>query len=218
MILVCFLILKRGFKLRDLGVLGVLGILGWETKPAIVFLFPAVGAILLGGLGGLGILGISVAAFIFRWNIPYMPAGGVSDISLIDYLKFRLPKLAFEMWPWFWGVFKWLGVTLPAIVMKIITRAAIICGIGLLLTRLKNKYVRASILFVFTYILYLFLWDWRLMQSMGYSQGLQGRYLFPVIVPIMVILLGGLGRFGWLLIPGMILLNGFSLWFINSLY
>lgn len=223
MILICFLILKRGLRLRDLGILGLLGFLGWETKPAIIFLFPAVITMIFPKFFLLT-LGLPAAAFIFRWNIPFMPGGNVSDISLIDYLKFRLPKLAFEMWPWFWGVFKWLGVTLPAIVMKIITRVAILSGIGLIIRGFKGikgfegKAFVYSILVFSSYILYLFLWDWRLMQSMGYSQGLQGRYLFPVIVPIMIILLGGLGRFGFLAAAGMILLNGFSLWFINSLY
>lgn len=217
MILVCFLIIKNKIKLRYLCFLGILSYLGWQTKPSIIFLVPAVLTVLTPKLFFLT-LGLPAAAFIFRWNIPFMPGGNVSDISLIDYLKFRLPKLAFEMWPWFWGVFKWLGVTLPSLIMKVITRIAIISAIGLIFTRFKNKYINICFMFVFTYILYLFLWDWRLMQSMGYSQGLQGRYLFPVIVPIMVILLGGLGRFGWLGAVGMILLNGFSLWFINSLY
>jgi hypothetical protein len=219
MVLICFLIVKGRFgRLGGLAVLGLLGVLGWETKPAIIFLFPAVLTAAYPKFFLLT-LGIPAAAFVFRWPVPYMPAENISGITLLDYLKFRIPKLVFEMWPWFWGVFKWLGVTLPAITMKIITRATLISAIGLIIGRgFKNKHILMSILFVAAYLLYLFLWDWRLMQSMGYSQGLQGRYLFPVIVPIMVILLGGLGRFGWLGAVGMILLNGFSLWFINSLY
>jgi len=225
MIFICFLIMKHGIKLKYLLSLVILGILGWETKISVAFLFPAVAAVIIPKLSPLT-LGIPAVAFIFKWNIPYMPYVGpespLSNMSLTEYLKFRLPKLAFEMWPWFWGVFKWLGVTLPAIVLKIITRLAIVSGIGLVLTRLKNKYVIASIVFVVTYTLYLFMWDWRLMQSMGYSQGLQGRYLFPVIVPIMIIFLEGLGKFGKVAVIGtgigMVILNSTALWLIKSLY
>jgi hypothetical protein len=84
--------------------------------------------------------------------------------------------------------------------MKIITRVALIAAIGLMVkiirerkkwASLEFKFIALSFLTLLSYLLYLVLWDWRLMQDIGYSQGLQGRYLFPNIIPVMFLLLVG---------------------------
>lgn len=204
-ILVALLIFKNGAKISYLSYLGLLGILGMETKQFMVFLMPSLAAIAAYkvfrnnlAVGGL-ILLAPLAAFIFRLPVPDMPtvtlASPLWKMTLFEYLHFRLPKTLFEIWPWFWGVFKWLGVVLPPLVLKIITRVAILAGLGVGLKILfshERKIIFVLALFPVTYYLYMIAWDYRLMQSMGYSLGLQGRYFFPVVVPIMAMLIFGL--------------------------
>lgn len=225
-ILVTLLILKKGVSLGRLSALGILCFLGVETKQFMVFLIPSLAAIVVykvfrNNLIASGLVLLApLAAFIFQWPIPNMPAvslvSPLGKMTFLEYLHFRLPKTVFEIWPWFWGVFKWLGVTLPPLVLKVITRAAVLAGLGLglkiFLSR-ERKIIFVLGLFPVTYYLYMILWDWRLMQSMGYSLGLQGRYFFPVVVPIMAIFIFGLvpRRFTNIvlasLIAGMIVLN-----------
>ncbi len=229
-LLVGLLILKNGVKIKYLFFLALLFFAGFQTKILIVFLLPVIASVVLNNYL---VLIIPVPAFIFQWPIPYMPANTAGGISFVDYVKFRLPKLFFEVWPWFWGVFKWLGVTLPPLVLKVITRVSIVSAFGLLIRLFKEKNFehRAVIFFILSsvsFILYLCLWDWRLMQSLGYSQGLQGRYLFPNVVPIMALLLIGLAQLGKLIRQeklililtslSFIFLNFFSLFYLYKIY
>lgn len=243
MVLISILVIKNKIKIKYLLLLGILMALSVETKQTVFFFLPAVFAAVIwkkiGMVPALGFLLLPVAAFIFRWNIQYMPyVGPESPLAGMDfwqYLHFRLPKLAFEMWPWYWGVFKWLGVTLPALWMKIITRIAVISILGLIIkffrekrNTLEFKILSFFVICNFSFIIYMFLWDWRLMQSMGYSQGLQGRYLFPAIVPQMALFLVGFWSIGKLVKLEkfavilsailMISLNIGSLIFVSKLY
>jgi hypothetical protein len=246
-ILVCLLILKNGVKLKYLGWLGGLGWLGLQTKVLMIFFAPvAVATVIvrlgnfgrLGMLGGLGIIMAPAMAFMGQWQIRYMPQvtsqSPLAHMNFWEYLKFRIPKIAFEMWPWYWGVFKWLSATLHPVVMKIITRVAAVCGVGLGIRLLgvvrgfggfEKKAVIFFLLSAFSYLLYLVMWDFRAMQSMGYSPGLQGRYLFTNIVPQMALLMVGLTIIKrWekplllLLASGMVVLNSIALHTIYFLY
>lgn len=209
-ILICLLILKNKVKLWHLMALGVLGVLGMETKQFMIFMIPGILAVVLYGLFSDRRLGISTAALsliipaaaiVAKIPMPYMPrpTGG---ISFLEYFSFRIPKLMFEIWPWYWGVFKWLGVVFPPLILKVITRLGILAGIGvgvrifLMWRNRKTEMEEKSLMFFFlistTYIFYMFLWDWRLMQSNGFSLGLQGRYLFPALVAQMAIIVLGI--------------------------
>ncbi|MBI4099933.1 DUF2142 domain-containing protein, partial [Candidatus Microgenomates bacterium] len=231
-IIVCLLVIKNGVKFKYLFWLVLLAFLGWQTKPSVIFLLPVAAAVVAwrwhGWPPAFLVLVVPAAAFFFRWPLPYMPYVGpdspLANMDFGQYLAFRIPKLTFELWPWYWGVFKWLGITLPPLVMKIITRVAILAAIGLVIYfyrvfrakkfTLEFKFLVFFLLSSFFYLLYLVLWDWRLMQSIGFSQGLQGRYLFPNVVPQMALLLAGLTvvkRFektaAILLVIGMVILN-----------
>lgn len=213
-ILLLLLILKNGNRPKYLFFLAATLFLGLETKP-LMFIFIPVAAAVVAYQAASGraklllpavILLSPVIVFLANLHVPYIPFVGPASplvgMSFFDYLRFRIPKMAFEIWPWYWGVFKWLGVTLPPLVLKVVTRVAIIAGLGLalrlitILRRHKSDFeTKAIILFLlssFFYVLYLVFWDWRLMQANGFSQGLQGRYLFPNIVPHMALLLIGL--------------------------
>ena len=213
-ILLLLLILKNGNRIRYLICLSVVVFLGLETKP-LMFLFVPLSAAVFFWKTKLGRTRILLAAaalsapvviFFFQIKMPFVPTvslnSPLASMTFVDYLRFRLPKMAFEVWPWYWGVFKWLGVTLPPNVLKIITRLGILGGLGILakLTLAVKRRdfsfkTEALIFFLLSsifYFLYLILWDWRLMQANGFSQGLQGRYFFPNIVGQMALLLAGL--------------------------
>lgn len=252
-ILVLLLMIKNGVKLGLLGLLGLLGFLGLQTKILMVFFLPVAAGIvvykffrerLIGLVLAMSVLLLPLISIFMLWPLPYMPkvtAGSpLAGLTFFEYLKFRIPKLLFEVWPWYWGVFKWLGVTLPPIAMKIVTRVAIVAGIGLGLKffqAVKNRNFhfgfKALIFFLLSsifYVLYLVVWDWRLMQSVGFSQGLQGRYLFPNIVGQMGLILAGIlvfvprkfgqwrGKVAGILAIGMIVLNAVALATIAGSY
>ncbi len=129
------------------------------------------------------------------------PLSPMANLTFYDYMQFRIGKLFFEIWPWYWGVYKWLGLTLPPLVLKVITRIGLLSGVGILLyfmgvcrerrADFLTKAVVFSVISVSSYLLYLLLWDFRLMQSAGFSAGLQGRYFFSNVVPEMLLLITG---------------------------
>jgi 4-amino-4-deoxy-L-arabinose transferase-like glycosyltransferase len=213
-ILCSVLLIKKGFKWKYLFAIGILISLGLETKQFMFFVIPSALALcamaffknkVVRILAAAAILIFPVVAFVFLLPIPNMPhvtpASPLFSMNFLEYLKFRLPRLLFEMHPWYWGVFKWLGLTLNPTVMKIITRIVGLAGVGLIIglvfRLIKRRFELTEKIIVFflistaSYILYMFLWDWRLMQASGFSLGLQGRYLLPLIVAHMALLLFG---------------------------
>lgn len=215
-VLLAVLVIKRGFKWSYLLLTLLVLFLGWQTKQFIIFLTPGIFALLffyyfkkrpITSLLGSALILCSLAlSFILLLPLPFMPTvnshSPLFSLTLVDYLHFRLQRLLFEMWPWYWGVFKWLGVTLNPLVMKVVTRVAALSVIGLIIgisIRLwKKRFGPLEKVIIFfliwtgSYLLYMFLWDYRLMQSNGFSLGLQGRYLFPLIICHMTIFLYGL--------------------------
>jgi len=127
------------------------------------------------------------------------------DLTFASHLKWTLQHTVREVLPWYWGVFKWLGVTLPRWSNRLINRVIIVAGIGLImyvikLMRMKrlSKSDWAILLLAFTASSYFFaltVWDWLFTRSNGYSFGMQGRYLFPQIAAHMLLLLIGLLQF-----------------------
>lgn len=247
-LLLCLLVIKNGIKIRYLVGLSLCIVTGYYTKPLIFLVIPVILSVVtwkffrgsfLGIVISLLVLFAPIFIFIFQIKMNFVPyvtsLSPLAGMNYLDYLKFRIPKMVFEVWPWYWGVFKWLSLTLPSVILKIITRLAIIAIIGLfikIIIKIKNgKYdfeFKAIIFFIvssLSYIVYLLFWDWRLMQAMGFSQGIQGRYFFPNIASHMAILIYGLsfGKFtkGTLLVVSvaMIVLNLFVLKLLfNSYY
>lgn len=214
LIYVSLLLLKNGWS----WILFIMGLaviyLGLQTKVFAVFQIPVYLALCVyiflreskkALTLSLLILVTPAAAIWFRAPfgfIPqYKPASLLANWSILDYLKFRLPKTLFETYPWFWGVFKWLGVVLPIQLLRVITRVTFLAIIGLLIYMLRNaknrkEYVyRATVFFIVmivSFATYLFLLDFRNMQSIGFSYGIQGRYFFPVVIPVLFVLMLGL--------------------------
>lgn len=106
-----------------------------------------------------------------------------------------------EVVPWYWGVFKWLGVALPRTVNRILNRLVLVAAIGVILKLVRNlnlKKIRKEKNFFFLlyvsgiYFLSLTVWDWFYTRSRGFSLGMQGRYYFPTLAAHMGLVLIGL--------------------------
>lgn len=125
---------------------------------------------------------------------------------MIVYFSEVLSKTYTTLLPWYWGVFKWLGVTLPGWVLKIQMILIMFAGLGLLrfsfryvsivranktLSRTQLNTLMLAALSVF-YYLGIILWDWQYYHGHGDSFGLQGRYFLPTVAAHMYLLIIGL--------------------------
>lgn len=138
--------------------------------------------------------------------LPYveMPlvAQKTTELSFFEHLKNSLRQTIAQTLPWYWGVFKWLSLTLPRYVNQIIMRIMLLSVVGLLLKLIfdlkKRDFSKANQALLFlamsALVFYLVIvWrDWQHIRANGFSLGIQGRYFFPVILAHMSLLFVGL--------------------------
>lgn len=179
-------------------------------------------------LMGLFIFGFSALALVFGrdyvsglWDsvrlgqLPFFSGNANQarpDYSLGQHAVYTAQHTFREVLPWYWGVFRWLSLTLPRWVNQVLMRLLLAGGMGLMIKIFKRKFEPGLGLIIWSaavYFLALFFWDFRQVQNAGFPFGIQGRYYFPVLVPHMVLLVIGLKTL-WskLLLP-------LSLWFIG---
>jgi len=157
------------------------------------------------------------------WRIYGFLAAGPENqsLSFSSHLLWTIRHTIAEVLPWYWGVFKWLGVVLPNIVRRIQMRLLILAIIPIFIftkdlitaKRLKKlSKLNKNILFLLTiagvYFLGLTIWDYLFRINYNFSFGIQGRYYFPTIVAHMALLLIGINllpkilkKLFWLLTP-----------------
>jgi len=155
------------------------------------------------------LIGISVLFYLaFRFSKFHQISGFISagkennPISLIEHLIWTVRHIIAEVLPWYWGVFKWLGVVLPRWVNQVQMRLLGLTILGLLIYLIKiirQKKLKARDwqigflgLTALTYFLAVTLWNWQFRIAYGFPFGIQGRYFFPTIVSHMAIILVGL--------------------------
>ena len=107
-----------------------------------------------------------------------------------------------EVIPWYWGVYKWLSLTVPNINYQIINRLVIVAIIGIvirfILALKDKKFHTHEIVLLFliassaVYFLVFLIWDFFPRLNYGYSFGIQGRYFFPLVVAHLAIIMAGL--------------------------
>ncbi|MDP2633032.1 MAG: DUF2142 domain-containing protein [Candidatus Curtissbacteria bacterium] len=167
----------------------------------------------------------------------------VSDVQInltfIDYLQNTFARMIREVLPWYFGVFKWLSLTLPPIFYKIINRLLILSFIGLLIWLVKlvrqkkpklGQEVKLISFHAFTSAAYfsaLVIFDWFFINKHGFPFGIQGRYFFPTIIAhVGLVFVGLLVLFPksfkkWaaaVLVIGVVVFNYFSLFWVASHY
>jgi len=142
--------------------------------------------------------------FIRRFDYPessgYDPLNPLYHLNFLEHLKWTLNHTFREVWPWYWGIYKWLSLSLPHIIYQVINRLTILSAIGLILggvnvIRKRQFKKEMPLLFViaisFIYFAMITAFDFLFRKNNGYSFGIQGRYFFPAIVSQMAILLTG---------------------------
>lgn len=118
----------------------------------------------------------------------------------ISFSKMLIYRTLHETIPWYWGVFKWLGVTLPVELLRLINRLLILISFGVFIKIIiaVRKPTKENLIFIYLILVSLFyfagiiIFDYIFYSVNNYSFGLQGRYFFPTVVAHMVILLVGL--------------------------
>jgi 4-amino-4-deoxy-L-arabinose transferase-like glycosyltransferase len=95
----------------------------------------------------------------------------------------------------FWGDFGWLDAPMPGRFFSLILAVVAIGGIGLLIQLFLQPSRRPVLLFlliiVITQTLFLFVADYIINYVLHSSITLQGRYFFPVLAPLLLLLLSG---------------------------
>jgi len=191
-----------------------------------------------------------IASFFIKYLEP-IKTFSVFEIGRIDprkllnshFLQFTLWTIHHtysEVLPWYWGVYKWLSLTVPHINYQIINRIILVAFIGIIIKLfqiIKNKKIEKLDIILFfmlyvstVYFLIFLLWDYFFNLEHWYSFGIQGRYFFPMIIPHFAILIIGLWQISQLLFKKfakyvlvfivflMILFNNVSLSYVSASY
>jgi len=159
-----------------------------------------------------------------------------SEPGVIDYLKTTFSELYRQGFPWYWGVYRWLSLTLPLTIYRFIKIIFGLSILGWILGITKKRVSSLSknisawkviLLSSLTYTAGILAWNFLFWRSHGYSFGIQSRYFFPNIAEHMALVMGGLillagARFRnaivFLAVLGMVVLNWYSWWFVASSY
>src|SRR3972149_6987666 len=161
-------------------------------------------------------------------------------MAFIDHFMWTVKNTITQTLPWYWGVYKWLSLTVPHINYQIINRLILIAFVGVIIKLfqiIKSRKIERWDLVLFfmiyavvIYFLIFLLWDYYFYLKNGYSFGIQGRYFFAMIVPHFTILVIGLWQVFQslfrksakyvlvLIILSMIVFNNVSLSYVSATY
>lgn len=144
-------------------------------------------------------------SFIRRLDYPEssrkIAGNPLANLNYFEHLSWTIKHSVAEVWPWFWGVYKWLSLTLPPVVYQTVNRLISLAVLGVLikifLIARKGEYQKYMwLLFLLAvtaiYFLALTTFDFLYRRNNGFSFGIQGRYFFPVIIPTLSLFLIGI--------------------------
>jgi hypothetical protein len=125
-----------------------------------------------------------------------------AEFPFTSYFISVVRRTVAETLPWYFGVYKWLSLTLPPIVYQIINRILILSILGLAVLFFRKirdkKFDQQTKVLIFlayvaaAYFLSIIIFDWFFIRGHGFSFGIQGRYFFPTIIAHMSLILIGL--------------------------
>ena len=221
------IILKNGIKLFTLILISLAVVIGVLTRQQFLISTIIVSVALLYQIYRnpryikhfvLSIMAFALFIYIsntFLINLPFFTNFRVPEIFDAGFLKFGTISLATftthllwtlrhtysEVLPWYWGVYKWLSLTLPPVYYQIINRLVLVGILGLVIKLIlifrKRETDKRTFCFFFLlavsliYFLVLTIWDYFFFLKHGYSFGIQGRYFFPLVIAHMALLLIG---------------------------
>lgn len=175
-------------------------------------------------------------------NIAIFKGSGIPDIALFrsnhptlaEYIRSVGVELYKQTLPWYFGVYRWLSLTLPIIVYRMIKGILVVSFAGWIIglcRRRVTKLLSSSIIVLFvSSVMYaggILAWNFLYWQSHGFPLGIQGRYFFPNLPEHMILILAGLLFIVPLALRKvvatisailMIIFNWYSLWFVASSY
>ena len=254
--------LERKLQVGDLISIGLIIFLGTITRQHFLLAIPISAVILFYKMHESRNLSKFFASIIFvfftlflieKYLTPYPVISNfrIPDVSIInldkvstqsfsDHIVWTLKHTYSEVLPWYWGVYKWLSLTLPHPYYEIVNRLILIAGLGIAIyfwkmvrNRKKISSFDGQILFTASFLVIYYLsfliWDYFFRLKNGFSFGIQGRYFFPLIVPTFIILILGFSQifsilkkyknYGFLLLVILtIFANNYSLFFVASSY
>lgn len=262
-ILICLKIIRENFTTTKLFILFIIIILGAVTRQHFLitlFILPFVilqqlffnkqsrkmtflsSLILVVSLYLLGFY-VGSLSFIRRFDFPessqQIPGNPLSNITYLEHLKWTIKHSFDEIMPWYWGIYKWLSLSLPPVVYQIINRLTPIALIGLILKIfeiVRKKQIKNNLVLFFLilcpliYFMAITTFDFLYRKNHGFSFGIQGRYFFPTIVAQMALLLIGfhkifemiLGKYSkyalFLIVLLIMTFNLYSLTYVSSSY
>lgn len=157
--------------------------------------------------------------------------------SYVEHLTTTAVHTYREVIPWYWGVFRWLSLTYPRPVHRIINWILVLSTFGIGLAVMLSIYHKALISRVnlgfliyvsCMYFLAITTYDYLFKISHGFSIGIQGRYFFPTIVTHMALIQIGIMTiasktkkqilFVKILGLAMILFHGYAIIFVSRSY
>ncbi len=256
--LACLRLIRHGYSIQRMFAIALLFGLGMLTKQTIFLLTPLmiaacliayfrhrgsvkkIFAALLVSSASLGLVFALMKLFNQGFWLPYWPLS-LSDMfanpDLLTSLQVLVSRLYRETLPWYWGVFKWLGVVFPLPLIRAFKLLTVISVVGWVVyaAKVMRKQVDGDNPLLWLalalgnagYGIGLVAWELSAILKLGFGHGIQGRYFFPLIVSQMALL-----YFGWLqLVPkswhaqfnamlrlGLVGLGVYSLWYITSQY
>ncbi len=127
----------------------------------------------------------------------YLSPNLSKQLAFSSYLVTQLHRYYSETFVWYWGIFKWLGVTLPFFWIRAVKLLIIASGLGLIKAFWSGAdSVRRNLMLLlattFIQIILLTIWDYLLLRNLGFSHGIQGRYFFPGLLAHLTLILYGL--------------------------
>lgn len=111
--------------------------------------------------------------------------------NLVTYLFISLQQAYRQSLPWFWGIFRWLSLSLDRWYYRLWNLITLASVLSLGWCLLKKKLTAVNIFLIISILIYcfgLFFGDYLFLSARGYSFGLQGRYYFPVLLPILYLI------------------------------
>ena len=247
-------LIRLGFSFKRVATLALLFALGMLTKQTIFLLAPVILAIFVKHRGSIKkvllllcvtLLSLFAVYLLMKllnqgfW-LPYWPLSVnemLANPSFFPSLQSLLSRVYRETLPWYWGVFKWLGVVFPLSLIRVFKLLMVVSFVGwiILLIRVirKKSHLENSwawlTLFIgnAAYVIGLLAWELSAILRLGFGHGIQGRYFFPLIVSQMALLYVGWlqlvpkslhARFTKILTILLVGLGIYSLWYVLSQY
>ncbi len=202
----------------------------------IIFVLPTVSAILV--LSNFA----TKVPILSNFRIPegMFNAKLLFSLNFVQYSSWTVRHTYHETMPWFWGVYKWLSLTLPPETYRFINRIILLAAFGFVIRIfkiIKAKKIEEKDYIAFfmatticLYYLSFVVWDYFFHLNHNFSFGIQGRYFFPIMIPIFYILTYGLfevfkivfqkyTKYVLFLLSALIIIyNNYSLYFVTKSY